>query len=150
MQRIISLLPTKQYFFSTHFWGPLANWGFVIAGLADMQKSPEIISLPMTTALCCYSGLFMRFAYLVQPRNWLLLTCHISNECVQLTQLFRKIKYESEQKKEPKTETKSVTTTTTVTKNDTLPKTETKIVASPTTVTKVETTKNETKHETKK
>ena len=21
----------REYFFSTHFWGPLANWGFVLA-----------------------------------------------------------------------------------------------------------------------
>jgi hypothetical protein len=44
--------------------------------------------------LCVYSMLFMRFAYMVQPRNWLLFACHASNETVQLTQLGRKIKYE--------------------------------------------------------
>lgn len=118
-----------------HFWGPVANWGFVIAGLADMQKSPEIVSAPMTSgtvlsprataaaagsgvvspawcagtrlgpdavmvaradglALCIYSGLFMRFAWMVQPRNYLLLACHASNETVQLIQLGRKVHYE--------------------------------------------------------
>ncbi|MFS7914852.1 putative mitochondrial pyruvate carrier [Helianthus anomalus] len=28
---------------TTPFWGPVANWGFVV-GLVDMQKSPEMIS----------------------------------------------------------------------------------------------------------
>lgn len=59
-----------------------------------MQKSPEIISLPMTSALCVYSLLFMRFAWMVRPRNSLLFACHFSNECVQLRQLQRKLVYE--------------------------------------------------------
>jgi len=74
---------------TTHFWGPVANWGFVIAGLVDMQKPPDMISGNMTAAMCVYSGLFMRFAWMVQPRNYLLLACHASNETVQLYQLSR-------------------------------------------------------------
>ncbi|PHJ25890.1 brain protein 44 family protein, partial [Cystoisospora suis] len=83
----------KKYGMTTHFWGPVANWGFVIAGLSDMQKSPEVISERMTAVLCVYSLLFMRFAYMVQPRNYLLFACHFSNEAVQLTQLYRKLAY---------------------------------------------------------
>mmetsp|Transcript_14063 Transcript_14063/g.30459 ORF Transcript_14063/g.30459 Transcript_14063/m.30459 type:complete len:112 (+) Transcript_14063:118-453(+) len=74
---------------TTHFWGPVANWGFVLAGLADMQKPPEVISPNMTGTMCVYSCLFMRFAWMVQPRNYLLLACHASNETVQLYQLSR-------------------------------------------------------------
>lgn len=33
---------------SQHFWGPVANWGLPIAAIADMKKSPEIISGRMT------------------------------------------------------------------------------------------------------
>eukprot|EP00743_Colponemidia_sp_Colp-15_P004606 GILK01004965.1.p1 GENE.GILK01004965.1~~GILK01004965.1.p1 ORF type:complete len:119 (-),score=11.87 GILK01004965.1:198-506(-) len=79
---------------TTHFWGPVANWGIVLAGLVDMKKSPEYISGRMTATLCVYSALFMRFAWMVQPRNYLLLACHACNETVQLTQLGRKIQYE--------------------------------------------------------
>uniref|UniRef100_A0A8C4SJG4 Mitochondrial pyruvate carrier n=2 Tax=Erpetoichthys calabaricus TaxID=27687 RepID=A0A8C4SJG4_ERPCA len=76
-----------------HFWGPVANWGLPIAAINDMKKSPEIISGRMTFALCCYSLLFMRFAYKVQPRNWLLFACHICNETAQLVQGGRLIKH---------------------------------------------------------
>ncbi|KAH1190556.1 Mitochondrial pyruvate carrier 1 [Glycine max] len=69
---------------TTHFWGPIANWGFVAAGLADLNKPPEMISGNMTGAMCVYSALFMRFAWMVQPRNYLLFACHASNETVQL------------------------------------------------------------------
>ncbi|KAL8226036.1 hypothetical protein R6Q57_018593 [Mikania cordata] len=79
---------------TTHFWGPVANWGFVVAGLVDMQKPPEMISGNMTAAMCVYSGLFMRFAWMVQPRNYLLLACHASNETVQMYQFSRWAKHQ--------------------------------------------------------
>ncbi|KAK5817732.1 hypothetical protein PVK06_022660 [Gossypium arboreum] len=88
---------------TTHFWGPVANWGFVLAGLVDMNKPPEMISGNMTSAMCVYSALFMRFAWMVQPRNYLLLACHASNETVQLYQLSRWARaqgYLSEKKEE--------------------------------------------------
>nr|KAF6341691.1 mitochondrial pyruvate carrier 1 [Myotis myotis] len=82
----------------THFWGPVANWGLPIAAINDMKKSPEIISGRMTFALCCYSLTFMRFAYKVQPRNWLLFVCHATNEVAQLIQGGRLIKYNMNKK----------------------------------------------------
>ncbi|KAH7660171.1 Mitochondrial pyruvate carrier protein [Dioscorea alata] len=91
---------------TTHFWGPVANWGFVLAGLVDTQKPPEMISGNMTAAMCVYSGLFMRFAWMVQPRNYLLLVCHASNETVQLYQLSRIARAQGYlQKKETEKET---------------------------------------------
>ncbi|XP_026148119.1 mitochondrial pyruvate carrier 1-like [Mastacembelus armatus] len=88
----------RDYLMSTHFWGPVANWGLPIAAITDMKKSPEIISGRMTFALCCYSLLFMRFAYKVQPRNWLLFACHLTNETAQLIQGSRLIKHNMERK----------------------------------------------------
>jgi hypothetical protein len=78
---------------STHFWGPLVNWGIPLAAIADSQKSPEIISGPMTAALCIYSSLFMRFAWMVKPRNHLLFACHFTNELAQLYQGYRFIQH---------------------------------------------------------
>lgn len=74
---------------TTHFWGPVANWGFVAAGIADSSKPPEKISGNMTGAMCIYSALFMRFAWAIQPRNYLLFACHATNEVVQLNLLRR-------------------------------------------------------------
>uniref|UniRef100_A0A3Q3M3X6 Mitochondrial pyruvate carrier n=1 Tax=Mastacembelus armatus TaxID=205130 RepID=A0A3Q3M3X6_9TELE len=88
----------RDYLMRYHFWGPVANWGLPIAAITDMKKSPEIISGRMTFALCCYSLLFMRFAYKVQPRNWLLFACHLTNETAQLIQGSRLIKHNMERK----------------------------------------------------
>jgi len=86
----------RDYLCSTHFWGPVANWGLPLAAMSDMKKDPEFISGKMTTALCIYSMLFMRFAWRVQPRNMLLFACHFSNEVCQLIQLGRFTKYRME------------------------------------------------------
>ncbi|CAH0674154.1 unnamed protein product [Spodoptera exigua] len=94
--KLIAQLKSKefrQYLMSTHFWGPVANWGIPLAAIADIQKDPSIISGKMTLALSIYSLMFMRFAWRVQPRNLLLFACHITNEAAQLTQLARFVNY---------------------------------------------------------
>jgi hypothetical protein len=65
----------------------------VLAGLADTAKPPETISQNMTGVLCVYSLLFMRFAWRVQPRNYLLLGCHACNEVVQANNLRRHLQW---------------------------------------------------------
>ncbi|KAJ3750436.1 hypothetical protein DFH05DRAFT_1518594 [Lentinula detonsa] len=80
---------SREYLMSTHFWGPLANWGLPLAALADLKKDEEVISGTMTTALTCYSLTFSRFAWVVQPRNYLLLACHMTNVTAQSIQLYR-------------------------------------------------------------
>ncbi|EIM83518.1 UPF0041-domain-containing protein [Stereum hirsutum FP-91666 SS1] len=83
----------REYFFSTHFWGPVANWGLPLAALADLSKDEEVISGTMTSALTCYSLVFMRFAWRVQPRNYLLFACHATNATAQSVQGVRFLNY---------------------------------------------------------
>ncbi|MXQ96863.1 hypothetical protein E5288_WYG009948 [Bos mutus] len=83
----------RDYLASTHFWGPVANWGLPLAAFRDMRASPDIISGRMTTALIFYSMAFMRFAYRVQPRNLLLMACHGTNIVAQSMQAGRYLNY---------------------------------------------------------
>lgn len=96
----------RQYFFSTHFWGPVANWGLPMAALSDLSKDADLISGPMTTALGAYSICFMRFAWRVQPRNYLLFACHLVNFSLQSIQGGRFVKRQLEEKGEAKAELK--------------------------------------------
>jgi len=82
---------------TTHFWGPVANWTLSLAAVYDMSfKSPEVVSYNMTGTMCIYSMFFMRFAWMVQPRNYILLACHGFNEAAQVTQLIRKWNFDNE------------------------------------------------------
>jgi hypothetical protein len=47
----------------------------------------------MTLALTGYSGVFMRYALAVTPKNYLLFGCHIVNFSAQLTQGSRFVNY---------------------------------------------------------
>ncbi|EPE29237.1 hypothetical protein GLAREA_00397 [Glarea lozoyensis ATCC 20868] len=85
--------PMANYICSTHFWGPVSNFGIPIAAVMDTQKSPDLISGKMTGALTIYSATFMRYALAVSPKNYLLFACHFVNEGAQLTQGYRWMQY---------------------------------------------------------
>ncbi|KAM7205520.1 hypothetical protein V8F20_003104 [Naviculisporaceae sp. PSN 640] len=85
--------PVANYVCSTHFWGPVSNFGIPVAAVMDTQKSPELISGGMTGALCIYSATFMRYSLAVTPPNYLLFLCHAVNEAAQLTQGYRYLQY---------------------------------------------------------
>lgn len=64
-------------------------WSFLIYFLhISPSSSPYLSYLPcLSSALCLYSAIFMRFAIKVQPRNLLLFSCHITNETAQIIQV---------------------------------------------------------------
>jgi hypothetical protein len=87
---------------TTHFWGPIANWGLAGSGIYDAAlKGPEIINERMSATQCLYSALFCRFAWLVQPRNYILFTCHGANVMAQSNQLRRWAVWKTEDDKSP-------------------------------------------------
>ena len=47
----------------------------------------------MTLALSGYSAVFMRYAFAVTPRNYLLFGCHVVNFSAQMTQGYRYLNY---------------------------------------------------------
>jgi len=75
---------------TTHFWGPVANWGLSLSAIYDANVlGPEVINERMSATQVVYSGLFMRFAWMVQPRNYILLGCHGANVTAHSNQLRR-------------------------------------------------------------
>ncbi|KAK3902595.1 hypothetical protein C8A05DRAFT_44017 [Staphylotrichum tortipilum] len=85
--------PVLNYVCSTHFWGPVSNFGIPVAAVMDTRKSPDLISGTMTFSLCIYSATFMRYALAVTPKNYLLFLCHFVNEGAQLTQGYRYLQW---------------------------------------------------------
>ena len=82
---------------SVHFWGTAgAIAGWLMSGAAVYDASlngPEIISLNMTSVMIVYSSLFARWAWVVQPRNYLLCGCHVANVIAQTNQMRRGIEF---------------------------------------------------------
>lgn len=79
---------------TTHFWGPVANWGLSLSAIYDANTlGPEVINERMSATQVVYSSLFMRFAWQVQPRNYILFSCHTANVMAQSNQLRRWVDY---------------------------------------------------------
>jgi len=75
---------------TTHFWGPIANWGLAGSGMYDAAtKGPEIINERMCATQVLYSAFFARFGWQVAPRNYILTSCHVTNMAAQSNQLRR-------------------------------------------------------------
>lgn len=87
---------SKAYAFG--FFGACCNWFLGGAAVYDAsQKGPEVISLPMTCVMLCYSSLFARWAgWAVGPRNYMLCASHIFNVLAQSNQLRRVIGHKLE------------------------------------------------------
>jgi Mitochondrial pyruvate carriers len=87
----------KGLWHSAELWGGLgaiAGWGMSGAAIYDAtQQGPEVISMTMTPVLIVYSSLFARWAWVVKPRNLLLMGCHITNVGAQLNQLRRALEH---------------------------------------------------------
>ena len=75
MKRVIAFINSPVGPRTTHFWGPMGNWGLVIAALLDSRKAPENISGTMTLVMIGYACMFMRFAVRVAPKNYMMLAC---------------------------------------------------------------------------
>lgn len=65
-------------------------------------KLPVLFVDPLPVAvLLLYSCVFMRFAWMVKPRNYLLFACHIANSSAQGVLLTRKLKYDMDHPEGP-------------------------------------------------
>jgi hypothetical protein len=88
---------TTTWWTSAKLWGglgALAGWGMSGAAMYDASLGgPEVISLTMTPVLIVYSALFARWAWVVQPQNLLLCSCHVTNVCAQGNQLRRALEH---------------------------------------------------------
>lgn len=82
-----------KYLLTTHFWGPVSNFGIPLAAIYDLKKDPELISGPMTTSLILYSAVFMKYSVAISPKNYLLFACHFVNETAQLAQGYRFVNF---------------------------------------------------------
>lgn len=80
------------------FFGACCNWFLGCSAVYDALKTgPEVISLPMTCVMLCYSSLFAVWAgWAVEPRNYILCASHIFNVLCQSNQLRRALAYQFE------------------------------------------------------
>ncbi|KAJ3369615.1 hypothetical protein AMAG_12591 [Allomyces macrogynus ATCC 38327] len=72
-----------------HFWAPAAKWGLVIAGLSDMKRPAEKLSLTQSSALTATGVIWSRYSTQITPINYNLMSVNIFVAATGIYQLYR-------------------------------------------------------------
>ncbi|KAK7194854.1 hypothetical protein NESM_000406400 [Novymonas esmeraldas] len=81
---------SQSFVRSIGYAGAAANWLIPIAGIMNFSSRPlSDIDPIMTSILCVYSMLFMRWSVSILPANYPLFACHATNSSVQAATLVR-------------------------------------------------------------
>lgn len=83
------------------FWAPAFKWSLVIAGISDLRRPAEDVSIPQTTALAATGLIWSRYSLVITPKNYSLFSVNVFVALTQCFQLYRAINYTYN--KEPET-----------------------------------------------
>ncbi|XP_071956654.1 mitochondrial pyruvate carrier 2-like isoform X2 [Antedon mediterranea] len=86
-----------------HFWAPSWKWALVIAGLADLARPPEALSVRQSGALAATGIIWCRYSLVIIPKNYNLFSVNFFLTITGVTQLIRIYLYEQRLKKEAET-----------------------------------------------
>ncbi|KAK3925906.1 Mitochondrial pyruvate carrier 2 [Frankliniella fusca] len=89
------------------FWAPAFKWGLVMAGIGDLTRPADKISLPQQGALSATGLVWARYSLVIIPKNWSLFSVNVFVAITGLYQLSRAVRYqqslkEAETQKESK------------------------------------------------
>lgn len=80
-------------FKTVHFWAPVMKWCIVIAGISDLSRPAEKLSLTQNGALTATGIIWTRWCLIIKPRNVLLATVNFFLAIVGVVQVGRILNY---------------------------------------------------------
>ncbi|XP_056610938.1 mitochondrial pyruvate carrier 2b [Triplophysa dalaica] len=112
LDRIGHMLPAKLQPIYNHpagpktvfFWAPMFKWGLVMAGLADMTRPADKLSLSQSGVLTATGLVWSRYSLVIIPKNWNLFAVNLFVGSAGGSQLYRIWQYNREQKEKEKAE----------------------------------------------
>ncbi|KAL4233404.1 Mitochondrial pyruvate carrier 2 [Mactra antiquata] len=91
-----TLLGPKTIF----FWAPTMKWALVIAGIGDIARPAEKLSITQSTALAATGIIWSRYSLVIIPKNYNLFFVNLFVAATGLYQLGRIYNYQQSLKKE--------------------------------------------------
>ncbi|XP_012221628.1 mitochondrial pyruvate carrier 2 [Linepithema humile] len=79
------------------FWAPIFKWGLVIAGLSDLQRPANKISISQSSALGITGLIWTRYSLAITPKNYSLFSVNLFVACTALYQISRAVRYQQQQ-----------------------------------------------------
>lgn len=71
------------------FWAPTIKWAIVIAGVSDLKRPVENISIGQTLSLAATGLIWTRYCMVIKPVNYLLMSVNVFIAATNLAQLSR-------------------------------------------------------------
>ncbi|KAI8453847.1 mitochondrial pyruvate carrier [Phakopsora pachyrhizi] len=71
------------------FWAPMFKWGLVIAGVKDLGRPAEKLSLSQNIALAATGLIWVRYSFVITPINYPLASVNLFVGATGFTQLYR-------------------------------------------------------------
>ncbi|XP_059153929.1 uncharacterized protein LOC131939559 isoform X2 [Physella acuta] len=84
---------------TVHFWAPGVKWALVIAGIGDLQRPAEKLSIYQSLALAATGTIWSRYSLVIIPKNFSLFTVNLFVAITGYMQLARAIHYRYNQEK---------------------------------------------------
>ncbi|KAL3998366.1 Mitochondrial pyruvate carrier 4 [Acanthocheilonema viteae] len=76
------------------FWAPTFKWCLVMAGIADLKRPAEKLSIYQNAALFITGLIWTRYSFVIRPVNYNLASVNFFVSSIGLYQISRKIKHE--------------------------------------------------------
>ncbi|XP_045454647.1 mitochondrial pyruvate carrier 2-like [Melitaea cinxia] len=84
------------------FWAPAFKWGLVLAGLGDLSRPVETLSIPQSVSLAATGVIWSRYSLVIIPKNYSLFAVNVFVAMTSLYQIGRAIKFQQNKNKENK------------------------------------------------
>ncbi|GAA5975726.1 hypothetical protein JCM10908_005259 [Rhodotorula pacifica] len=71
------------------FWAPMFKWALVAAGIKDLSRPAEVISVPQNLALTATGLIWVRYSFVITPVNYSLAAVNLFVAGTGITSLYR-------------------------------------------------------------
>jgi hypothetical protein len=72
------------------FWAPIMKWCLVAAGLKDLSRPAEKLSISQNAALAATGFIWVRYSLVITPINYSLAAVNACVGCIGATQIYRR------------------------------------------------------------
>ncbi|EJT70439.1 hypothetical protein, variant [Gaeumannomyces tritici R3-111a-1] len=79
---------------TVHFWAPVMKWAVVLAGISDLARPAEKLSLTQNAALTATGIIWTRWCLIIKPKNYLLAAVNFFLGIVGIVQVSRIMMYQ--------------------------------------------------------
>ncbi|XP_034835803.1 mitochondrial pyruvate carrier 2-like isoform X1 [Maniola hyperantus] len=76
------------------FWAPAFKWGLVLAGLGDLRRPVEALSVPQCASLAATGLVWSRYSLVIIPKNYSLFAVNVFVAVTNLYQMGRAYRHQ--------------------------------------------------------